>query len=535
MRYKFMPIEHVSPIDVARALAPLIHLHPVDSHRPTSVDWFLSRCQLVKGEGELVSKDRLPEGMEVIDHGPLNPDSLAAKSSEHMNDNLSLFPIQNGSVMFGDVTSGYYNDIGAPLPPTDMSLPDPPSPLPWWLRWWELPFTPGDPHSTPDVPPFPLPGPPAPLANNTYFSLYQLRTFLGDKHGSRNWTCTAPMYVRIATQGEYYLISYFGFFAYQSGLGFYTNWDAVPLGSKSGWGAHIGDWERLTAKITINKNLVSLIDVDYEAHGDSNFVTSSAFKDIPLSEVPRLTAWCAWHSHAMYPNSGIFNTQIRTETKTFANDYTETGGPVWDTAANLQFISDDGPSWVRYKGWWGANIKVPGTLYEYLGSGPYGPKFHGYWTEDTHPGSARIKQWIDPMKTYYITDAKHGRSIVASDSDDEHIYHQDPLDRPNAKWVLEAAQEEGYYLIRDTKNQKCIVASNTYDGLLYQQPPRDRPNALWRMVKFYDEAGAVTIHLIDKKHNKAIVASDIANGHVYHQEPNNRPNARWALIPNQEK
>ena len=56
------------------------------------------------------------------------------------------------------------------------------------------------------------------------------------------------------------------------------------------------------------------------------------------------------------------------------------------------------------------------------------------------------------MKTYYIVDAKHGRSIVAGDTYDGNVYHQDPTDRPNAKWELEPTQAEGFYLIRDIKH-----------------------------------------------------------------------------------
>ena len=55
--------------------------------------------------------------------------------------------------------------------------------------------------------------------------------------------------------------------------------------------------------------------------------------------------------------------------------------------------------------------------------------------------------------TYYIVDAKHGRSIVAGDRYDGHIYHQDPRDRPNAKWLLIPVHgQPGYYFIRDTKH-----------------------------------------------------------------------------------
>ena len=44
------------------------------------------------------------------------PQTVSRKSSEHLKDNLSLFPIQTGAVIFGDVTRGYYNDIGVTPP-----------------------------------------------------------------------------------------------------------------------------------------------------------------------------------------------------------------------------------------------------------------------------------------------------------------------------------------------------------------------------------------------------------------------------------
>jgi hypothetical protein len=351
----------VTPEGVARALAPIIRLHSQDPHRPTSVEWFLSRCQLVRGQGTLSSGPaNAPSGLEVIDPGPMTPNKLAAASSSTQFgggeiDDISLFPLPAsiGSKPTADwswvsLLSGYFTDIGENLPdPSELGNPDP------------------------------------------YFYNYQLQTLLGQQHGGPQFTCTVPIYVRIATQGDYYLISYFGFFAYNGGLGPQTDYTARPLANGSGFDAHIGDWVRLTAKVKINQNLVSLIDVDYEAHGNSNIITDGAFEDLPLSQVPRLTAYAAWHSHEMYPNAGR---HLRSETGFTANDYTD-DGPVWDTAANLQFISDAGPSWVRYNGLWGANMTVPGAIKNYLKNGPQGPAFHGYWIRDTHPGSAPIKQW----------------------------------------------------------------------------------------------------------------------------------------------
>ena len=135
--------------------------------------------------------------------------------------------------------------------------------------------------------------------------------------------------------------------------------------------------------------------------------------------------------------------------------------------------------------------------------------------------------------SYYIVDAKHGRSLVAGDRYDGHIYHQDPMGKSNAKWVLEPVSgEPDYYLIRDTKHNKYIVAGDRYDGRIYHQDPNNRSNAKWRLVLFTDDYGSDTYHLMDKKHNRTIVAGDVADNNVYHQHPNRRPNARWAIVPN---
>ena len=131
--------------------------------------------------------------------------------------------------------------------------------------------------------------------------------------------------------------------------------------------------------------------------------------------------------------------------------------------------------------------------------------------------------------TYYIVDAKHGRSIVAGDKADNIAYHQDPRDRSNAKWALEPVQDEpGFFFIRDMKHKKCIVACN---GDIYHRDPSNLPNAKWQLEKATDDFGSETFYLIDQKRKKAIVAGDNADNNLYHQPHNSRANARWALIP----
>lgn len=352
----------VTPDQVAAKLAPIIRLHSQDPHRPLSVETFLSRCQLVSGSGVLSSGAAdLPSGMAVINAGPMTPDSLKAGSSSTAFgggeiDDISLFPLTAapGTTPVADwswvsLYQGYFSDIGQMLPSTPSSVPV------------------SDPH----------------------FYNYQLETFLG-QHGPTNRTLTTPIYVRITTRDDYYLISYFGFFGYNGGLGPQTAYASRPLGSGSGFGAHIGDWIRMTAKVKINQDQVSLLYVDYEAHGDQNIDTSSNFTNLTLDHVPRLTAYAAWHSHELYTSAG---THMRTETGFTANDYTDDVGPVWDTAPNLTFISDDGPAWVFYNGLWGASMKVSGFISDYLKNGPQGPAFHWYWTSEMKDGQSPVVQW----------------------------------------------------------------------------------------------------------------------------------------------
>ena len=136
-------------------------------------------------------------------------------------------------------------------------------------------------------------------------------------------------------------------------------------------------------------------------------------------------------------------------------------------------------------------------------------------------------------QTYYIVDAKHGRSIVAGNHYDGHLYHQDPFGRPNAKWLLEPVHgQPGFFFIRDTLHYRYIVAGNNYDGRRYHQDSGNRPNAKWRLLPFTDTYGSTTYEIFDQKHNRAIVAGNNADNNLYHQWPDLRPNARWALIRN---
>ncbi|MBF0324704.1 MAG: hypothetical protein HQL42_06480 [Alphaproteobacteria bacterium] len=360
-----MAVAPVTPDQVARALAPTIYLHSQDPHRPASVEWYLGRCQLVRGSGTVSSGHMdLPSGMSIIDQGPLTAASLKARQStgargdQSHTDQVTLFPLPAApgtapvvSWAWGPLLQGYMTAIGVPLPeePASLSVSDP-----------------------------------------TFYN-YQLLTLLGADHGATG----APIYCRIATREGYYLISYFAFFPYNGGLGPETAFDSRPLGSRSGFEAHIGDWTRLTAKVRITGSLVSLDWVDYEAHGDRQVTTIGAFSNLSLDQITPIVAYAAWHSHEFYCNNGEGGWHIRKFG--FANDHTDDDGPVWNTAQTLKFISDNSPDWVSYNGRWGAHITVPSSsivsLIDVMGGGPQGPAFHWYWTHEDKDQTKPIAQW----------------------------------------------------------------------------------------------------------------------------------------------
>lgn len=133
------------------------------------------------------------------------------------------------------------------------------------------------------------------------------------------------------------------------------------------------------------------------------------------------------------------------------------------------------------------------------------------------------------MDSFYFTDQKHQKCMVANDNYDGHVYHQDANKRLNAMWVLEPvnAKEQTYY-IRDVKHGKCLVAGDVYDGYVYHQDPNGRPNAVWKMLPL-DSPAVETYQICDTKHGKYLVAGDNYGGQLYHQYPDNRPNSLWKL------
>lgn len=333
----------VSIKDVARKLAPVVHLHSQDPHRPASVGWYLKRANVLKGSGSVGSftkyggKFGFPDSLSVVPvDGPLDGGKLAK------------------------ITSQILNGKGTNQANPDYSL----------------------------TPAAAAPGqqPVYHFSDKTPFSDYQLETLNGEPLSGNK--CVAEAYVRISvTTDSYYLITYWFFYPYNGGMGPFTHWDDVALSDGSGYFAHIGDWERVTAKVAVNQDKISLINVNFEWHGNNNYVTSggNSFADKTIDQLTPLQVYSCWHSHASHETAGKFDTD-----SSLANDYADDDGPVWNTQDKLVFISDKGPDWVQYNGLWGANLTVGETTIDLyfkkwtviaMGSGPAGPAFHDSWMD----------------------------------------------------------------------------------------------------------------------------------------------------------
>lgn len=123
-----------------------------------------------------------------------------------------------------------------------------------------------------------------------------------------------------------------------------------------------------------------------------------------------------------------------------------------------------------------------------------------------------------------ITDSKHGKSLVAGDNYDNHVYHQDAQNRNNSKWILKKHAND-LYTITDYKHGYSLVAGDKYDNHVYHQDVNYRPNGYWTLDRQSDGTFIITDH----KHNKSLVAGDNCDNHVYHQDVNGRPNGRWRI------
>jgi hypothetical protein len=334
---------------VAKALAPKIRFHPSERHFPCSVEWFVGRCRLLSGGGELqpdktagfdiATHFRIPDGMSVLSEGPLDPYNLPAATLVDAGsrtdggevDNISLCPMEasrNGQAAWN--------------------------------------------HE---------------LSTRIYFSDYELETLWGQTGDSSTWRC----YCRITRDGDNYRINYYFLCAYNGGMGT-ADWDDSPL--EGGFYAHIGDWMRVTAIVSFSKNgttqenLTTLHAVEYEVHGEVTTKTGGAwsFSDKELYAIQPILAYSAWHSHEMYPAAGTF--PVPGFQGIVIHDVTADGGVEWSTW-DLTWIDDDTP-WVGYKGLWGPNIQLYNSYVRGLPTmknGPSGPAFKTAWFKGTqhHP------------------------------------------------------------------------------------------------------------------------------------------------------
>jgi hypothetical protein len=327
---------------IASNLAPTVRLHSREQYFPSSVEWFLNRASLVAGSArkewtDIYHADGFadpPEGLGVEQAGPLSPQILQGLSSsshfggKYSTDFRSLWPM-------------------AAAPGT--------APHSSWSFWGS--------HQSP-------------------MSDYQIETLRGQP--LVNDRCTAPCYCRVSRQHGYMFITYYFFYPYNGDMAPAISrvWDARPLADNSGWEAHIGDWERVTLRLSINPDAgtAALLDTTLEWHGNREVRNTApfAFGPTPYNRLARFTVYSCWHSHAMHGEAGTYDTD------TAVADDVADNGPEWRTFDNLVFIDEEVP-WVRYNGLWGANVHLTGRLSTFgayaLKNGPEGPAFHDLWTE----------------------------------------------------------------------------------------------------------------------------------------------------------
>lgn len=323
---------------VARLLAPNIRFHPSERHFPCSVEWFMKRCRLIAGEGTLkpdttvgfdkATHFRLPDGISVLKEGPIDAHNLipsvvaapAQGASEH--DDISLCPMEAA-------------------PGTD-------------AQWSNE------------------------ISTRVYFSDYQLETLSGEPLVSGQ--CAAPCYCRVTEHEGKFRITYFFLCAYNGGMGTATL-DSRPL--ENGFYAHIGDWMRVTAIVSISNSLTTLHAVEYDAHGETTTRTDGgcSFVNKKYDEISRIPAYSAWHSHEMYASAGQFS--VPGVQGRLVHDYTGDGA-AWPTWRTLEMV-DEKTHWISYKGLWGANIKILNSYVDRIAdlptmkNGPNGPALKDWW------------------------------------------------------------------------------------------------------------------------------------------------------------
>ncbi|MFK7907439.1 MAG: hypothetical protein AB8B69_20050, partial [Chitinophagales bacterium] len=154
-------------------------------------------------------------------------------------------------------------------------------------------------------------------------------------------------------------------------------------------------------------------------------------------------------------------------------------------------------------------------------------------TQTTNTTTPQPKnQLVDLNATYFITDAKHDKSLVTGNIYSSAVYHQlADFRRTDAYWYF-IPTGDGYYYIYDLRFNKALVVTGYNGGSIRHQDPKGQTNAQWKITPS-PIAGKYII--TDRKYNKALVAGDVADNNTYHQPHNNRPNAYWSFILSNNK
>ena len=328
---------------IAQLLAPEIRFHSKEEFFPCTLEWLLARSQLTYGRGDLswsVSGGAIyiPSSMNVVNVGPLTPSDLVAATKADPG---------------GDTNTEY--------------------------GLWPMAAAPGE-HAT-----YSHPNP----WGSFYFSDYQLETLTGELvPGSvPNPRSGAACYAHISevTTGEgapYFLISYYFLCAYNGAM-VGSSWTAQPLApviSGGGFEQHFGDVMRVGARVTVDASGVNLLGVEFDAHGNTRYVTEPpfSFSNLQLNQIRPLTVYSAWHSHEMYPSAGEWPLQ----SFPLGHDYTDDDGLHWQTRPTLVLTKAGVPEWIDYNGRLGNNVhyKSYSQAVEVLTTGPTGPAFKSDWT-----------------------------------------------------------------------------------------------------------------------------------------------------------
>ena len=332
-----MPLDTATAVDfnqLAIRLAPIVCFHSKEQFGPCSVEWLLSRCSLTQHQGDLTwalpGKIYLPSSMSITKPGPVTPVDLRAATNA--------------------APGGARNE--------DVGL-------------WPMEAAPGQSASYSH-----------PSSDSWYFSDYQLDTLTGELAPTASPTdmSGAACYAHVVDVTGYILINYYFLCAYNGAMGPTTTWTAPPLAAVTdggGFEQHVGDWMRIGARATGENGLYTLQGVEFDAHGETRYVTDPpfSFTNLSLDQVSNLTIYSAWHSHETYPSAGTWPLPHAP-----GNDYTDAEGLHWHTQSTLVFEgSDDG--WVVYNGNFGNNVHygLPNVV-DTLTTASCGPAFKSDWT-----------------------------------------------------------------------------------------------------------------------------------------------------------